>query len=479
MAISLKNNRLSWRLFIEVMGMFLLLSLAFTIFQHTRERKYRIDMLHSKLQAYNQSLIQYTDYNNISYETIQEFISSNPIDGLRITVIGLDGSVMADSELTDINSMGNHIDRKEVKEALEDGDGYDVIRTSASFQGAYFYSATFNNRHNYIIRSAIPYNSKAIEALETDNSYLYFALLITFIMGVILFRYTHRIGNHIRYLKQFAIKAERGERLDADMQRGLPDDELGEISHNIIQLYWKLKHSEEDKVRLKRQLTQNAAHELKTPAASIQGYLETILNNPDIPEEKRQYFLERCYSQSKRMSKLLLDMSTLTKLDEINYDPEQTEINLLQIINNAIEDASVGLQEKGIRAIVQVPPDFYVEADSSLLYSIFRNLIDNTLSYSTIATKIVISAEKANSNYVITFADNGIGVESHHLPHLFERFYRVDKGRSRKAGGTGLGLAIVKNAVTVNGGTISAFHTNGGGLTIQFTLKVFNANRAD
>ena len=93
---------------------------------------------------------------------------------------------------------------------------------------------------------------------------------------------------------------------------------MGDISHTIIMLYWKLRHAEEDKARLKRQLTQNAAHELKTPTMSIHGYLESVLDNPDMPEDKRKHFLERCYAQSKRMNKLLLDMSALTRLDEMD-----------------------------------------------------------------------------------------------------------------------------------------------------------------
>lgn len=102
-----------------------------------------------------------------------------------------------------------------------------------------------------------------------------------------------------------------------------------------------------------------------------------------------------------------------------------------------------------------------------MLYSVFRNLVDNTIFYATGAKKICI----AYKNGEFLFSDDGIGVSPKHLPYLFERFYRVDKGRSRKMGGTGLGLAIVKNAVTAHGGTITALTTPGGGLTVKFTLQ--------
>ena len=278
------------------------------------------------------------------------------------------------------------------------------------------------------------------------------------------------------------MKAEEGEELDHVLERQLPDDELGDISHTIIMLYWKLRHSEEEKVRIKRQLTQNAAHELKTPAASIHGYLESIIDNPDMPNSKKQHFLERCYAQSERMNKLLLDMSVLTKLDEIddyssNARHEYRQVDVKQVITNVIDDTDLQLQDKGIELKLQLPQNIEVQGDSSLLYSIFRNLIDNSISYANGATRLVIACREIETEgrhfYEFNVSDNGQGVEAQHLTHLFERFYRVDKGRSRKLGGTGLGLAIVKNAVAAHGGQATALSTPGGGLTIRFTLARF------
>ena len=319
-------------------------------------------------------------------------------------------------------------------------------------------------------------------SLQADNTYIYFAVALTLLLGIVLYLSTHRISRHIGYLREFAVKAEQGEALDHELERRLPDDELGDISHTIIMLYWKLRHSEEEKVRIKRQLTQNAAHELKTPAASIHGYLESILDNPDMPEDKKKHFLERCYAQSERMNKLLFDMSTLTKLDEMdnniskpNY--EYRHVNVLQIMQNALDDTALQLQEKGITPSLNVPQHIEVQGDASLIYSIFRNLIDNAIAYATGATCLKIACSEVENEgrhfYEFTISDNGQGIEPQHLDYIFERFYRVDKGRSRKLGGTGLGLAIVKNAVAVHGGTTTAQLTPGGGLTIRFTLARF------
>ncbi|MEE1176385.1 MAG: ATP-binding protein, partial [Paludibacteraceae bacterium] len=255
----------------------------------------------------------------------------------------------------------------------------------------------------------------------------------------------------------------------------LPNDELGDISHTIITLYWKLRHSEEDKARIKRQITQNAAHELKTPAMSIHGYIESILDNPNMPSEKRQCFLERCFAQSERMNRLLMNMAQLTRLDEMPMILSQpakqvTHVDIVPIIKNVLEDTALQLNEKGIQHEVELPEKLIISSPLSdpeeTLYSIFRNLVDNAIFYATGASLIRISFKDGE----FSFSDNGIGVSPKHLPYLFERFYRVDKGRSRKMGGTGLGLAIVKNAVAAHGGTITAHTTPGGGLTFKFTF---------
>lgn len=237
-----------------------------------------------------------------------------------------------------------------------------------------------------------------------------------------------------------------------------------EISINDITL-------EEEQIRLKRQLTQNIAHELKTPVSSIQGYLETIVNNKNIPHEKMQTFLERCYAQSNRLSRLLRDISVLTRMDEATnmIDMEKVDISLLA--TNIVNEVSLELEEKQITVAGSLPPGIQLRGNYSLLYSIFRNLMDNAIAYAGTNIHININCFREDENfYYFSFADTGVGVPPEHLNRLFERFYRVDKGRSRKLGGTGLGLAIVKNAVIIHGGTISAKNNQGGGLEFVFTL---------
>jgi signal transduction histidine kinase len=182
------------------------------------------------------------------------------------------------------------------------------------------------------------------------------------------------------------------------------------------------------------------------------------------------------------MTKLLLDMSALTKLDEMDDNRTDSrsaylQVNVGAIVQNVLEDTSLQLNEKHITPSIQMPKHVEVQGDASLIYSIFRNLIDNAIAYATGASRIAIICNEVEHEgrhfYEFQVSDDGPGVEPKHLEHLFERFYRIDKGRSRKLGGTGLGLAIVKNAVAVHGGTTTALSTPGGGLTIKFTLARF------
>lgn len=475
MATVLRSRSFRKNLLFRIGGVFLLFAICFSVYQYQREKKFKIDILHSRLQMYNYEMLQTLTKDSLANPHLfYDYVCRHNVEGLRVSVINKDGRVILDSYDTKLDSLDNHLQRAEILQALRTGNGYDIKRTSQSTHETYFYSAT--RFGDLIVRAAVPYSAELTQSLQADNTYIWFAVVLTFLLGVVLYLSTSRISRHIGYLREFAVRAEEGKEPDRELERRLPDDELSDISHTIIHLYWKLRHSEEEKVRIKRQLTQNAAHELKTPAASIHGYLESILDNPDMPADKRQHFLERCYAQSERMNKLLLDMSVLTKLDEPDESKRQEHrrVNVLSVIQSVLDDTALQLQVKGLATSLNVPESVEVTGDQSLIYSVFRNIIDNAIAYAAGATCLKIVClevqDEGRHYYEFDVSDNGQGVAPEHLEHLFERFYRVDKGRSRKFGGTGLGLAIVKNAVAAHGGTATAFNTSGGGLTVRFTL---------
>ena len=243
------------------------------------------------------------------------------------------------------------------------------------------------------------------------------------------------------------------------------------LEEGRMSMYDHLQNAEEDKNRLKRQLTQNVAHELKTPVSSIQGYLETIVSDPGMDEEVKNHFIQRCFIQSQRLSSLLQDISTLNKLDDAPGSYEREPVNILTLFNTILSDVAQKLKEKNITVRTLIGPEVVVTGSHSLLYSIFRNLTDNAIAYAGEGVTVTVQVLSEDENYyTFSFADNGVGVAAEHLPHLFERFYRVDKGRSRKMGGTGLGLAIVKNAVLLHHGSISVRLAQTAGLEFIFSL---------
>lgn len=383
------------------------------------------------------------------YQSYREREYKKELAGVRVTIINTDGTVLMDTE-KDPATMPNHLQRHEVQQALQDGYGFDISRTSETDGERYFYSATYSAETGKIIRSAVPYPGEGTDAPITNRGYIVLSVLIFLLLSLVLYLYTRRVGKHV-------------------------DTTIEDYREQV-------RKAEEEKVRIKHQLTQNTAHELKTPAASIQGYLETILNTPNLPEDKRQYFLERCYSQSERMNMLLKDMGTLTQLDNLSvavngsispkgrtdFEP----VDLSEIIRTAVADVQLTAQKKGILLAVNIPGELPMMGNASLLYSAVRNVLDNAIAYSGGTTvEITFTTSKGvEEGGLISFADDGVGVAEEHLPHLFERFYRVDKGRSRELGGTGLGLAIVKNAITLHGGTCYARSNTPHGLIITFSL---------
>ena len=223
--------------------------------------------------------------------------------------------------------------------------------------------------------------------------------------------------------------------------------------------------------RMRRELTQNIAHELKTPVASILGYTETILNTPGIDEDTRNQFIARTHMQAQRLTALLQDISILNRMDYAANVLTMERVDVSQLFADIVQETALAFESREMTLTNSLPQGIIVRGNPSLLYSIFRNLIDNALNYAGQGSIVKVYAAEETDYWHFVFADNGVGIPPEHLPRIFERFYRIDKGRSRSLGGTGLGLAIVKNAVILHGGTITAKPTQGGGLTFEFSLR--------
>lgn len=468
----------SQRLFLWLVGYSLLLVGCFVVFQYNREKAFKAEELNARLQLVNARLLDEISRNGGRVDSLRydEF----PFDYLRVSVIDYDGNVVFDNTLDTLPSY-SHLNREEIAEALNEGTGYTLRRHSESSDNFYFYSARKGD--GIIVRSAIPYSVSLHELLSADYGFLWFMAFVTVLMCTIGYAATRKLGRNIQRLNRFAERAERGERI-YDMEP-FTHDELGDISNHIVRLYARLQkamadiarehkaalHEEREKIRIKKQLTNNINHELKTPVASIVVCLETIISRRDMSADKRDEFVERCYSNALRLRKLLDDVSIITRMDDGGATVIKENVDLSAIIRETLHDFEVRCAGAGVSINLHQPDKLMMNGNAGLLLSIFHNLLDNALSYSG-CSSVDINVDGSDEHYVtVSFRDNGCGIPQEHIPHIFERFYRVDKGRSRKAGGTGLGLAIVKNAVALHGGSISVENRVPEGLEFVLTLR--------
>ncbi len=223
--------------------------------------------------------------------------------------------------------------------------------------------------------------------------------------------------------------------------------------------------------QLKQEMTSNIAHELKTPVSSIRGYLEILLSDKPVDDERRRYFLDRCFRQILRLSDLIQDVSIINKLEESADLFPRAEVDASNVAVEAIGD----LADKAAAASITVKNSLSpmpLNGNHELLYCIFRNLVENSIAYAGTNINIVLETYKESpDHYFIHYYDTGKGVADEYLSRLFDRFVRIDEGRSRQNGGTGLGLSIVKHAVLFHGGEIYAKNRAEGGLEFFFSLK--------
>jgi two-component system OmpR family sensor kinase/two-component system phosphate regulon sensor histidine kinase PhoR len=507
----------------------------------------------------------------------------------RITVFDLQGDVLYDNLVSDYLKLENHFKRPEFQVAVISGSGYNIRHSSTTNLDYFYYAKRYRN---IIIRSAVLFNIETRNYLSIDRAFMLYFLFLFVLFGVLLRLITHRMGDSIAKLKDFALRVRKGQKMDHDLQ--FSNDEIGIIGHEISKLFELANNSKEELLLekeklishlfvlkegvaffsprkkiilnnshfifyinviseestiaaekifslaefeaikkfvdeavadtrfynlnelprleysvqrdgshfhiqciifqdrsfeivitdntqlmkrsiMKQQITSNISHELKTPIATVKGYLETLLHNPEMDPKRQQYFINKAFNQSERLTQLVNDIALLNKIEESTELYPRAKIEVKKLIDEVIESFNDLIQQKSVTIVTNMAAKVIVNANYSLIFSVFRNLMENSLKYGGEGITIEISNYLEDNNYqYFSFADNGPGVDEEHLPRIFERFYRIDSGRSRKQGGTGLGLAIVKNAILSFKGDISARTHKGGGLEFIFSLPKFN-----
>jgi two-component system phosphate regulon sensor histidine kinase PhoR len=223
---------------------------------------------------------------------------------------------------------------------------------------------------------------------------------------------------------------------------------------------------------VRREFVSNVTHELKTPLTSISGFVETIKSNPDMDDETRNKFLEIIEIESDRLQNLINDILLLSEIENEPFATDVQDVDITKVVSDVEDILSPTAHEKGVEIVSSLDRDITIRANYNRIKQILMNLLDNAIKYNKKDGKVFIKANTNGDIATISVKDTGIGIPQDNLERLFERFYRVDKGRSRQMGGTGLGLSIVKHIVGMYNGDINITSTLGEGTEVTLKLPI-------
>lgn len=354
----------------------------------------------------------------------------------RVTVIGLDGSVLADSNLAEVSELENHLDREEVQMALAEGQGY-AARYSESLDKYLLYAAIISANKDKILRMSVPYTN------IFDYIYVFFPILL--------------IGTVIAFI------------VSVFLAMGL--------SNSMASREVKARMEQMEKERKVRQeFFSNVSHELKTPMTSIRGYVELLNQDFAVDETMRKDFLNRILTETKHMSGLIDDILMISRLETKEAEVTLAKVNLKALLDEVEVSMLPMAKECGVTLHTQCQ-DVEMVASALQIRELFSNLISNGIKYNQPGGNVWARARREEDTIVMEVEDDGFGIEAEDQSRVFERFYRVDKGRSRKMGGTGLGLSIVKHIAEYYGGTVELVSEIGKGSTFIVKIPLIGINK--
>jgi two-component system phosphate regulon sensor histidine kinase PhoR len=256
----------------------------------------------------------------------------------------------------------------------------------------------------------------------------------------------------------------------------MSDDEVGRVAQAVNEMVDKLKADIVQLKKLERVRTEflgNVSHELRTPIFSLQGFLETLLEGAiDDPNVSRN-FLKKAYNHSQRLNTLLGDLITISQIESGEMKMSFRYFNLREFLSTLVEEFHPTAEHSNVKLhlVEGLPSDVEVLGDKERLRVVLENLLDNAIKYNNPGGEATVSFERQSGNVLVKVADTGVGIAPEHQPRVFERFYRVDKTRSREVGGTGLGLAIVKHIIEAHGSSVQIESVVGKGSVFSFALK--------
>ncbi len=422
------------------------------------------------------------DQDRLNYEQLTGFARASQ---LRITLIDSAGIVVFESGLPQdsLRFIENHLWRPEVQMALQDGVGR-AERLSATVHQRLFYAAKKVRLRGHktglldrmrVIRLAIPLVTVEQALKEIRWNIFVSGSLALLLIGLVSYWASSKLTAPIQDLARVADSVKKGD-LEAHFKH-YSDDEIGELADLLNEMLAKLRDDLKQMRKLETMRTQflgNVSHELRTPIFAVQGYLETLLEGKVENEQTKRSFLEKTYRQAERLNNLLTDLIDISRIESGEMQMSFRYFDLQDWLTKQVAELQARSQEYNVMLSL-IRPKFTraisVLGDRERLTQVIINLTDNAIKYNLPGGKVEIGYREKRESVEIFVADTGRGIPSEHLSRIFERFYRVDKERSRAVGGTGLGLAIVKHIVEAHDSKVKVQSEVGKGSIFSFVLK--------
>jgi signal transduction histidine kinase len=376
---------------------------------------------------------------------------------LRITVIDTTGRVMADSE-KDADMMESHSDRPEVVEALNSGSGSSTRFSSTLGYNMKYVAVRVDDGDKVVgvVRFALPLSEVQLQIRVVHRAVLFGGIVAALTALIIAYFASRHITRPIRKMKDIAERISAGD--FSSKIRIRSKDELGELAKSLNSMADELQHKIENLKRLdtvRTDFVANVSHELKTPLTLIKGYVETLADGRITDNRSVSKFISVISTHTQRLENIVNDLLTLSELELSKKPVDKTGFDLKVLIDDIALGFGHALSKtKQTLKIDAEDGDYTIEADRDKIEQVFVNLIDNAIKYNKEGQAVTVSLEDGGHEITVVVADRGIGIGPEHIDRVFERFYRVDKARSRRLGGTGLGLGIAKHIVLAHKGQI-------------------------
>ena len=418
------------------------------------------------LRTFSGVLIPLINASANNLDTFAKSIASHTTD-FRVTIVDSSGKVLADSDVREIATLDNHLNREEIQGALSGKKITTIRKSSVSKDDVMYYAVPIKiDGEVFAFRVSMPVGTSVYFTTDVGLKMIFSICLIFFVLLLFSLLISFYIIKGIKKLTKAAFEYKKGN-FNYKGNVSSPK-ELAQLCRSMENMATELARLEQ----VRKDFVSNVSHELKTPITSITGFTETLLDGAIDDKQNSIHFLEIIKSQSKRLSAIIEDLLSLSRLEKDSKKPEMIKENILDLsilIFNGFKDSA---NEKNIQMEVQNNFDsVFCMLNAGLYEEALGNIIDNAIKYCPQNSKInlgfKIQNEKNNQTIQIIVEDNGNGILEEHLNRIFERFYRVDKSHSKETGGTGLGLSIVKHAVQYHNGKVTLESEPGKGTCIK------------